>query len=302
MSTTTIAAGLTAVGTKLLFVETTGTGPDVVLVHGLGGTTNFFEPLVAPLAERFRVTRYDFNGHGRSPLAGELTLESLTAELAQVIESQTASGRAHLVGHSMGTLIVQQLASTRPDLVQDIVLLGPVREQAQAAKAATRARAALVREQGMAAVADTISVNSTAEQAAIGNPLVRPFVRELLFGQDPEAYAQACEALAAATNPDLTAIRSKVLLLTGSEDKVSTPASNEAMAADLGRAELLVAPGTGHWTMPEAPDFVTAAVLDFLTSTTLKPAATKTCACSNASPGCQSRRQQAITLQIRKTP
>ncbi|WP_427005421.1 alpha/beta fold hydrolase [Pseudarthrobacter sp. H2] len=302
MSTATIAAGLSAVGTKQLFVETAGTGPDVVLVHGLGGTTSFFEPLVASLAERFRVTRYDFNGHGRSPLAGELTLESLAAELAQVIESRTASGRAHLVAHSMGTLIVQQLASTRPDLVEDVVLLGPVREQTQAAKDATRARAALVREQGMAAVADTVAQAATAEQAAIGNPLVRPFVRELLLGQDPEAYAQACEALAAATSPDLAAIRSRVLLLTGSEDKVSTPASNEAMASELGRAELLVAPGTGHWTVPEAPDFVTAAVVDFLTSTTLTPGAKKTCACSNAGPGCQSRRQQAITLQIRKTP
>ncbi|WP_284976775.1 alpha/beta hydrolase [Arthrobacter sp. efr-133-TYG-104] len=302
MSTATLPAGLTEVGTKHLFVETTGTGDDVVLVHGLGGTTSFYEPLVASLAERFRVTRYDFAGHGRSPRDRELSLESLAAELALVIESRTASGRAHLVGHSMGTLIVQQLASTRPDLVQEIVLLGPVREQSQAAKDATRARAALVRAKGMAAVADTIANAATADYAALGNPLVRPFVRELLLGQDPEAYAQACEALAAATNPDLTAIRSKVLLLTGSEDKVSTPASNEAMSAELGSAELLIAPETGHWTVPEAPDFVTAAVVDFLTTTTLKPDMKKTCACSIASPGCQSRRQQTITMQIRKTP
>lgn len=302
MTTAALTSGLTAVGTKQLFIETTGTGPDVVLVHGLGGTTSFFEPLVPSLSERFRVTRYDFAGHGRSPRAEELTLESLTAELALVIESQTTSGRAHLVAHSMGTLIVQQLAATRPDLVQEIVLLGPVREQGQAAKDATRARAALVREKGMAAVADTVATAATADQAALGNPLVRPFVRELLLGQDPEAYAQACEALAAATNPDLTRIQSKVLLLTGSEDKVSTPASNQAMAAELDSAELLVAPGTGHWTVPEAPDFVTAAVLDFLTNATLKPVTKKTCACSSASPGCQSRRQQTITMQIRKAP
>ncbi|MGO4187807.1 alpha/beta fold hydrolase [Pseudarthrobacter sp. TAF60_1] len=302
MSTATIPAGLTAVGTKHLFVEITGTGDDVVLVHGLGGTTSFYEPLVASLAERFRVTRYDFAGHGRSPRNGELSLDSLTAELALVIESQTASGRAHLVAHSMGTLIVQQLASTRPDLVREVVLLGPVREQALAAKDATRARAALVREKGMAAVADTVANAATAEKAAIGNPLVRPFVRELLLGQDPEAYAQACEALAAATNPDLSRVQSKVLLLTGSEDKVSTPAANEAIAGELGQAELLVAPGTGHWTVPEAPDFVTAAVLDFLTGSPLKPDTKKTCACTSPSPGCQSRRQQTITMQIRKAP
>ena len=74
------------------------------------------------------------------------------------------------------------------------------------------------------------------------------------------------------------------------------------MAAELGSVELLVAPGTGHWTVPEAPDFVTAAVLDFLTGTILKPETKKTCACSNPSPGCLSRRQQTVTMQIRKAP
>lgn len=298
MKATAITAGLTLVGTRQLFVETTGTGPDVVMVHGLGGTTSFFEPLVVSLADRYRVTRYDFNGHGRSPLAEEPTLESLAAELALVIESQTTSGRAHLVGHSMGTLIVQQLASTRPDLVQDVVLLGPVREQAPAAQDATRARAALVREKGMVAVADPVANGATSDEAAIENPLLRPFVREMLLGQDPEAYAQACEALANAGNPDLTTIQSRVLLLTGNEDKVSTPAANEAMAAELERAEILVAPGAGHWTVPEAPDFVSAAVLEFLADTLPATSPSKTCACS--SNGCTSGRTKTINVPIRK--
>lgn len=298
MTATATTAGLTRVGTKQLFVETTGTGPDVVMVHGLGGTTSFFEPLVASLGDRFRVTRYDFNGHGRSPLAEELTLESLAAELAAVIESQTSSGRAHLVGHSMGTLIVQQLVATRPDLVKDVVLLGPVREQAPAAQDATRTRAALVRDKGMVAVADPVANGATSDEAAIENPLVRPFVREMLLGQDPEAYAQACEALANASNPDLATIQARVLLLTGNEDKVSTPAGNEAMAAELERAEILVALGTGHWTVPEAPDFVSAAVLEFLADTLPAPGPTKTCACS--SDGCTSGRTKTINVPIRK--
>lgn len=300
MSASTHSPGLTGLGTKQLFVESTGKGKDVILVHGLGGTTSFFGPLTAPLAEQFRVTRYDFNGHGRSPLAnGELTIDTLAAELALLIESQTASGRAHLVGHSMGTLIVQQLASTRPELVEDIVLLGPVREQALGAKDATRARASLVRKQGMAAVADTVANGATAESAAIDNPLLRPFVRELLLGQHSEAYARACEALAAAANPDLGAIQSAVLLLTGSEDKVSTPDSLQAMAAELPRAEIMVAPNTGHWTLPEAPGLVIEAVMGFLTRTAPKPATTQACACSSA--GCTSGRQKTITMKIRKT-
>lgn len=300
MSTQTIAPWLTSIGEKSLFIETTGSGPDVVLVHGLGGTTGFYGPLAAVLAEGYRVTRYDFNGHGRTPLAGEVSLDTLVEELAAVIEQRTAGGRAHVIGHSMGTLIVQQLAATRPDLVDSVVLLGAVREQAPAAQEATRARAALVREKGMAAVADAVASGATAGEAAASNPLLRPFVRELLLGQDAEAYALACEALAAARNPDLTAITAKVLLVTGSEDKVSPPEANTTIAAELAHAVSRVAPYTGHWTVPEAPEFVNDAVLEFLAETGPAPAAKpKTCACSHT--GCNSRRANIITVPIRKT-
>jgi len=255
---------LTSIGTKDLFLETTGTGPDVVLVHGLGGATPFYDPLVTDLAGGFRFTRYDFNGHGRSPLSGELSIETLAEELAEVIKTQTTSGTAHVVGHSMGTLIVQQLAATHPELVDKIVLLGPVRAQPDQAKAATRARAALVREQGMSAVADAISRGATSDQAAGHNRLLRPLVRELLLGQDAEAYAQACEALAAATNPDLAEIQAKVLLITGDEDAVSPPPLNETMASELANAERHTITGIGHWTALEAPDLVADYIAPFL--------------------------------------
>lgn len=267
--TTSLAqpAELTRISTRDLFVETTGEGPDVVLVHGLGGATPFYDPLVTDLAGDFRFIRYDFNGHGRSPLAGELSLDTLTEELADVISTQTLSGRAHVIGHSMGTLIVQQLAATHPELVNSIALLGPVRAQAAQAKAGTRARADLVRGQGMSAVADAISLGATSDRAAGHNRLLRPLVRELLLGQNAEAYAQACEALAAASNPDLSAITAQVLLITGDEDAVSPPSLNEAIASELDNAQRHTITGIGHWTLLEAPDFVADYLARFLQDT-----------------------------------
>lgn len=257
-------AELTRIGNRDLFIETSGEGPDVVLVHGLGGATPFYDPLVTELAADFRFIRYDFNGHGRSPLAGELSLETLAEDLAEVIKTQTISGKAHVIGHSMGTLVVQQLAATHPELVNSIALLGPVRAQAEQAKAGTRARADLVREQGMSAVADAISLGATSDQAAKHNPLLRPLVRELLLSQNAESYAQACEALAAAGNPDLADIQTRVLLITGDEDAVSPPSLNEAMAAELKNAQRHTITGIGHWTALEAPDLVADYVTTFL--------------------------------------
>lgn len=269
MTTTTTAAALrtelTNTGSRDLFIETTGQGPDVVMIHGLGGATPFYDPLINDLADDFRFIRYDFNGHGRTPLSGELSIDSLTEELAEVIQTQTASGKAHVIGHSMGTLVVQQLAATRPELVESIILLGPVRAQPDKAKAATRERAATVRDNGMSAIAEGIAQGATSDQAARHNSLVRPLVRELLLGQNAEAYARACEALAAADNPDLSKITAKTLLITGDEDKVSTPATNEAIEAELADAERHTITGIGHWTVLESPDFVADYVRTFLT-------------------------------------
>lgn len=239
---------------KNLFVEESGEGPAVVLVHGLGGTTNFYEPVLRAL-DGHRVIRYDFDGHGRSALHGTFAVADLVADLDELIE-QHAGGTAHVVAHSFGTQIAQHLAATRPELVDSLVLLGPVREQADAGKEATRARAETVRAQGMQAVADAVVAAGTSAASRQTNPLVGPLVRELLLGQDPAGYAQACEALAGATNADLTAITCPVLLLTGDEDKVSPATTSETMAAALPKANTAVAANVGHWTVPEAPSFV----------------------------------------------
>jgi 3-oxoadipate enol-lactonase len=247
---------------KELFVETAGEGPTVVLVHGLGGTTNFWEPVTAPLAEKHRVVRYDLDGHGRSPLTGPVTVPELAADLAALIADLGAP--VAVVGHSMGTMVVAHLAATRPDLVTGIALVGPVRVQPEAAKEATRARAATVRAEGMAAVADVIVGAATSPAARAAHPAVGALVREMLLGQDPEAYAQACEALAGYDGADLGAITCPVLLLTGTDDKVGPPAAAEAMAADLADAIVAVTEDCGHWTAVEAPGFVTERLLGFL--------------------------------------
>lgn len=264
LPTTATPTELTDINGRKLFLEITGEGADVVMIHGLGGATSFYDPVVNDLSPDFRFIRYDFNGHGRSPLDGQVSINSLAEELAEVIKTQTKSGKAHVIGHSMGTLVVQHLASTQPELVDSIVLLGPVRAQPEKAKTATRQRADLVREEGMSAVAGAISQGATADQAAEDNPLLRPLVRHLLLAQNAEAYARACEALAAATNPDLSTITAKALLITGDQDGVSTPATNEAIAAELQHAQRHTINGIGHWTVLESPAPVTELISSFL--------------------------------------
>ena len=171
---------------------------------------------------------------------------------------------ASIVGHSMGTIAVQYFAATRPDRVEKVALLGPVREQPPAGKEATRQRAQIVREQGMQAVADAIVGAATSEKTRREQPAVAAFVRELMTRQDPQGYAAHCEALADATAVDLGKIEAPVLLITGSEDKVGAPATAEAMFHELPKASYELIDGIGHWTAIEAAAQVTNAMRDFL--------------------------------------
>lgn len=248
---------------KELFVESAGEGPAVVFVHGLGGTTNFYEPQASALAAHHRVVRFDLPGAGRSPFAGACSIESFADDVEAVIDA-LGLDTASIVGHSMGTIVVQYFAATRPDRVEKVVLLGPVREQPPAGKDATRQRAKIVREQGMEAVADAVVNGGTSEETRTQRPAVAAFVRELIMRQDPQGYAAHCEALADATAVDLGKIEVPVLLVTGSEDKVGAPATAEAMFNELPRASYELINGIGHWTAIEAATPVTNVIRDFL--------------------------------------
>ena len=58
-----------------LAVEIDGEGPPVLMVHGLGGTSNFYQVQAQALADRFQVIRVDSAGAGRSPLADGISIE-----------------------------------------------------------------------------------------------------------------------------------------------------------------------------------------------------------------------------------
>lgn len=247
-------------------VDIDGSGPTVLFVHGLGGTSSFHQPQAEALAERFQVVRPDLEGAGRTPLSGPgaLSIEDWVRDLSALVEDLGADD-LRLVGHSMGTLIARELAIALGDRVRALALLGAVTAPGDAGRTANRERAATVRGGGMAAVAGTVVGAATSEATRRDHPERAAFVRELLLRQPPEGYARSCEALASCTEPDTAKISAPVLLLTGSEDKVGAPAVSEELAGRVGRdAAVRVFDDVGHWTAIEAPGEVTRELQNFL--------------------------------------
>ena len=229
-----------------------GPGPAVVLIHGLGGDSNTFEPLMGTL-DGCRVLRPDLPGAGRSALRpGRPGLKGLAAAVCDAVRA-AGIGRAHFAGHSMGTLICQHLAADLPDAVLSLTLFGPILEPAPAARQALGERAEKARREGMVGIADSVSAVSVAEESCRANPVAPAVVRESLMRQNPAGYAAHCQALAAATAADHAAIRCPTLLIAGEKDPVAPVTMAEALKNRISGAELEILPGIGHWMTIESP-------------------------------------------------
>jgi 3-oxoadipate enol-lactonase len=250
---------------KELAVEVEGQGPAVLMVHGLGGTSNVYQVQAEALAERFRVIRVDSGGAGRSDLADgiDISITKHADDLAAVLDALDVDTAA-VVGHSMGTLVVRDLATRHPGRVSALALLGAVRVPTEAARQAQRDRAATVRARGTGAVAPAIVANALSATTRRDKPEVAAFVRELIMRQDAEGYARNCEALAAATDPGPVAAGLPLLLVTGTDDAVGPPEASREIADVHGTATVEVLPGVGHWTTLEAAGPVTDLLLKFL--------------------------------------
>jgi len=228
-------------------VDSDGEGPPIVMLHGLGGTSNSFQAMVAALAG-FRIVRPDLPGAGRSPLpAQQLNLRFLV----EAIERATAHlgvGRAHIVGHSFGTLIAQHLAANRPERVASLTLFGPILEPQDAARERLRHRAATARQEGMCTVADQLTGSVLSTTTANDNPVAVAFVRESHMRQDAEGFARSCEALAQAEKADHRLIDCPTLIVTGDEDAVGPASIARELADKIGNAKTVVLHRCGHWT------------------------------------------------------
>lgn len=100
----------------MLHIETVGSGPDLVLIHGWAMHGGIFAPLTPLLAERFRVHLVDLPGHGFS--RGDAGTCDLAIWAERVLDATPA---AIWVGWSLGGLVALQAARARPAQVRGLV-------------------------------------------------------------------------------------------------------------------------------------------------------------------------------------
>jgi len=105
-----------------LYYELAGNGPPILLIQGVGVVGGGWRPQVEGLSD-FQTLLFDNRGIGKSvPCHGPITIEAM-AQDAQALLDAVGWKSAHVVGHSMGGVIAQQLALDCPDRVRSLSLM-----------------------------------------------------------------------------------------------------------------------------------------------------------------------------------
>ena len=106
-----------------VFYRVAGDGEPLLLLHGLMASGDMFDPLVKLLQSRFRMVIPDLRGHGRSgEFPGPYDVQALAADLDGVLH-HAGVAQCAVLGYSHGGAVAQQLAHTRPAMVERMMLV-----------------------------------------------------------------------------------------------------------------------------------------------------------------------------------
>lgn len=221
-----------------------GDGPTLVLLGSLGSTIEMWQPQL-PALRGHRVVRIDLPGHGGSEVPAEpFTIADTGAAVCELV-----GRRASYCGLSLGGVVAMWIGAHAA--VDRLVLA--CTKPAFPPASQWRERAALVRREGMAAIADAVLGRWFTGAAP-------PAYREMLLSCSPEGYARCCEALSDVDLRDeLEQIDAPLLVVAGGEDPTVTPADARQLPG-----RLVVLDGAAHLASADRPDAFNAALLEHL--------------------------------------
>ena len=251
-----------------LFTSTTGTGPDLVLLHGWGMNGDVWEGVLPALSKNFRTTIVDLPGCGRSlDCPADYSLQNLSAALNDVIPPQSS-----LVGWSLGGMIATQFALDQPNKIKKLSLV---------ASAPQFVRDETWPDGTDAEVLDSFAdglkqsyqktINRFIAIQAMGSDHAREeqrTLRERVFrhgNPQPAALEGGLNILRHANlRPHLSEITCPTLLITGEHDSLFRRAAAEKTQSLFSNANLSIIPGAGHAPFLSHPNIFIAALNNFL--------------------------------------
>jgi pimeloyl-ACP methyl ester carboxylesterase len=258
---------VTVYGQNIHYAEM-GDGPPLLLLHGLWGGLNEWEPIIEPLAETHRVIVMDFIGfHGSDKPLVQYHNALLAQFLAGFIEELDLRD-VTLLGHAMGANTATYTAFHHPGTASALILVdgagyrNPDRDLSQPPSAA------MLRFRRMATGSSLAATRGLLTRRVSDPSLVTDtWVEEAfaLWVASAKAIGDMLLEGGDLTEEEMRQIAVPTLVVWGAEDKVFSPDNAERLRADIAGAEVRMIEGSGHLPQLEKTDAFLDAIRPFLT-------------------------------------
>ena len=245
-------------------VDGNQSGDWLVLVHGVGADHESWNGIVDKLKDQYRIVRIDLRGHGKScKLLVDYRITTFSEDLESILDELSIT-RLHLVGFSLGGLIVQQFALDNSTRLNSLVILSSIAGRTIEEKKRVLERAKLLQTKGakdhLTAATDRWFTKDFIE----ANPEVMEWRRNKSLQNDPVCYANAYRVLAETDLVDrLVEIKIPVLAVTGEEDIGSPPHMTKTIARLVQNGRAVILPKLKHSILLEAPGLVSTLLKEF---------------------------------------
>ena len=236
--------------------------PVVVLLHGWTDSWRSFERVFDALAATHRVVALDLRGHGESerPVDG-YRVGDLAADVVAFLDAQGIE-RAHVVGHSLGSLVAQHVAARAPARVERLVLAGATADSRTPLVAGMRDALREMRGQVPESFAREF------QRSSVARPVPPDFFERVVAASHAVPHrvwlAVADALLADDVVAPLARVTAPTLILWGERDATFDRAAQDVLLHRIAGSRLVTYPGTGHSPHWEEPERFARDVLEFL--------------------------------------
>jgi 3-oxoadipate enol-lactonase len=249
--------------TSFIF-EGKANAPVLVLANSLAAAPEMWNAQAKILSEHFRVLRYSYRGHGKTPAIGnEANIETLRQDLLALLD-QLNIQKFSFVGLSLGAMLGIYLATKNPQRVNALVAANFRPFQVDATREQWDQRIEAVATNGIEAIVNGTADRWLSEDFRKANPEIDQQVRQMIGRTSAEGFMACAKAVRDYdARPFLKEVQCPVLLIAGSGDMAAPASEYPLMQSSIPKNEYLLLQAA-HISNIECEKEFTDAVQKFL--------------------------------------